>query len=374
MSKSDEEIKYYSLDRILQEDVLYYVIFGERSTGKTYAVKERIVERALKYGEDGAILRRFEIDFKGKRGNILFADIVANGLVEKYSNGEYTDIYYYSGMWYFCSYTEKGVRIKAPTPFCYAFTLASGEHDKSTSYPKVKTILFDEFITRQMYLPNEFVLFQQQISTIVRQRDDVKIFMCGNSVNKYGCIYFKEMGLRHIDEMEQGTIAVYEQGNGLKIAVEYTGHITKSGNKKSDKYFAFDNPQLQMITTGKWEMAMYPHLPYKYKTTDIDFIYFIEYEGKIMQCEVVNLDDGVIFTYVHIKTTPLKEEEGDYIYSTEFNAKPNWKRKITLVTNELERRIYWFYKNEKVFYQDNDVGELMRSYIQWCRVDKGVLN
>ena len=58
----------------------------------------------------------------------------------------------------------------------------------------MKTILFDEFITKGMYLTDEFMAFMNTLSTIIRQRDNVKIFMCGNTVNKFNP-YFEEMGL-----------------------------------------------------------------------------------------------------------------------------------------------------------------------------------
>lgn len=360
------ELQWYSLDRILKEEADYNIIFGERSTGKTYAIKKRIIERAIKYNEDGAVIRRYDVDMKGRRGASLFNDIIQNGILQEL-NSEWTDIWYWGQAWYFCKYDDKHNRIKANEPFCYMFTLASVEHDKSTSYPKVATILFDEFITRQLYLLNEFVLFQNQLSTIIRHRGNVKIFMCGNSVNKYGCIYFKEMGLRHVNEMKEGEIALYTQGK-RKIAVEYTGSVSKEG-KESDKYFTFDNPHLKMITEGSWETAMYPHLIYKYKRKDILFIFFIIFEEQIMQCEIVQLDE-LIFMYVHRKTTELKDTDNDLIYSTEYTAKPNYKRRITQVNDEISRKILWFFNNDRVFYQDNDLGELMRSYFQWCRTEK----
>ena len=128
----------------------------------------------------------------------------------------------------------------------YTFALSEMEHDKSTSYPEITTIVFDEFITRRYYLPDEFVLFLNVLSTIIRQRQNVKIFMLGNTVNKY-CPYFKEMGLKHISNMEQGTIDVYKLGEGqLTIAVEYCSSTAKT--KDSNKYFCFDNSEaVQMI-------------------------------------------------------------------------------------------------------------------------------
>ena len=61
-------------------------------------------------------------------------------------------------------------------PFCYAFALSELEHDKSTAYPNVTTVLFDEFLSRKSYLPDEFVLFMNTLSTIIRERDNVKIY------------------------------------------------------------------------------------------------------------------------------------------------------------------------------------------------------
>ena len=141
----------------------------------------------------------------------------------------------------------------------FAFALTQMEHDKSTSYPDVTTIIFDEFLSRIGYLKDEFMLFMNVVSTIVRQRNDVTIYMLGNTVNKY-CPYFTEMGLTHVDKMEPGTIDVYTYGESkLKVAVEYCKDHNIDG-RKSDSYFAFDNPQLQMITNGVWEVALYPHI------------------------------------------------------------------------------------------------------------------
>ena len=64
-------------------------------------------------------------------------------------------------------------------------------------------------------------MFANVLSTIIRHRNDVKIFMLANTVNKY-CPYFKEMGLKHITEMKQGSIDIYTYGSSdLRVAVEY---------------------------------------------------------------------------------------------------------------------------------------------------------
>lgn len=359
------KIKFYSLKEILKLDATYNMIFGERSNGKTYSVLEYALKNYIEKGEQLAIIRRWEEDYRGKRAHIIWDGIVANGLIEELTDGEFNDVVYRAGQWFLGIRDEKtNAWVTSDTPIAYAFALTATEHDKSTSYPHVTTILFDEFLTRGMYLPDEFVSFMNQISTIVRYRNNVKIFMLGNTVNKYSP-YFKEMGISHIKEMKQGDIDFYRVGDSeLTIAVEWADNLNKKG-KPSDKYFAFDNPKLSMITGGAWEMAVYPHLPFKYKQSDIIFTYFICFEDDILQCEIVN-SDNMLFTYIHRKTTPLKNEDEDLVYTTDYSPRPNFSRKITKPRNELERKIAKFFVEDKVFYQDNEIGEIVRNYINWC--------
>ena len=358
-------MKYYSLKNILAKNAQYNIIFGERSNGKTYAVLKYALEQYVKNGKQTALVRRWQEDFVGKRGDVMFNALVDNDEISKLTNGEWTSVRYYASKWYLCKWDETKTRIDDERPFAYGFAISSMEHDKSTSYPDITTILFDEFITRNVYLNDEFVLFLNVISTIVRHRTDVKIFMLGNTVNKY-CPYFNEMGLKHIAKMEQGKIDVYEYGDsGLRVAVEYAGTSKRKG-KPSDLYFAFDNKKLKMITSGVWEIDIYPHCPVKFKPKDISFTYFIIFDDNVLQCEIVCLEN-MSFTFIHRKTTPLKDEDHDLIYSTEFDPRPNYKRRITHPTSEIEKRITSYYIKDKVFYQDNDVGEVVRNYLQWSK-------
>ena len=365
--------KYYSLDEIKKEHAHYNLIFGERSNGKTFAVLSEIVSNYYKYGKQGAYIRRMSEDFTGKRGATLFEALIdsdGKNTISELTEGYWTSVYYYGSRWYLCNYVEKDngeyERETDETPFCYGFAISATEHEKGVGYPNITTVCFDEFITRQVYLRDEFILFMNTLSTIIRQRDDVIIYMLGNTVNKY-CPYFKEMGLRHIDKMTQGTIDVYAinhvDGKQLRIAVEYCKPNTKG--KKSDFYFSFDNDKLQMITRGMWEIDIYPHCPCKYKPKDILFTYFIEFEGSLLQCEIIQTNE-LYFTYIHLKTTPLKNPYGDLIYSTKHDVRPNWRRKITTPYSDIEKRVYTFFKNEKVFYQDNEIGEIVRNYLMWC--------
>lgn len=353
--------QFYNLDRILKRKADYNLIFGERSNGKTYAALKYGMEQFIKTGKQMAYIRRWREDLRGKRAESLFANHTANGLITELSDGKYNEVFYMSNKWFLSFYdAEKNKRYPCEIPFCYGFSLSEQEHEKSSSYPNVTTIVFDEFLTRRYYLPDEFMLLMNLLSTIIRQRDDVKVFMLGNTVNKF-CPYFTEMGLKQIPVMEQGTIDIYRFGEkGATVAVEYCSTIVHE--KASNKYFCFDNQNLQMITGGKWELAIYPHLPTKYKPSDVLFVYYIKFNDTILQGNIIQVGNEN-FTYIHAKTTPIKDEDNSLIYSLEMNGKPNYKRKLLSTASYIEQQVARYFAIDKVFYQDNEIGEIVRNYL-----------
>lgn len=363
MKKKESESKYYSLKGILQKNADYNMIFGERSNGKTYAALEYGIKRYLECGEQMAYIRRWREDLRGKRAESLFANHVANGVIEKLTKGRFNEVFYYSGKWFLSFYNEETKkRVPDDRPFCYGFCLSEQEHEKSSSYPNVTTVVFDEFLTRRYYLPDEFMLFMNMLSTIIRQRDNVKVFMLGNTVNRY-CPYFEEMGLKQVPTMNQGSIDVYKFGeHGAIVAVEYCATIETAGKKQSNKYFCFDNANLQMITGGKWELAVYPHLPTKYKPENVLFVYYIKFGESLLQGNIIQVGDEM-FTYIHQKTTPIKDEQNSLIYSLDMNGRPNYKRKLLSTATPIEANVARFFAIEKVFYQSNEIGEVVRNYI-----------
>lgn len=358
-------MKYYSLNKINKKNATYNVIFGERSNGKTYATLKQALENYFNDGSQFAYIRRWSVDVQPKRMNNLFNAIIEDGYLEKLSGGKFTAIFYRTGRFYLCTYNDKGKPIYNEEDIIgYAFSLSENEHNKANSYPRVTTIIFDEFLTNKIYLPDEFILFMNTVSTIVRQRTNVKIYMLGNTVNKY-CPYFKEMGLTNILSMKQGSIDVYTYGETkLKVAVEYAD--SKKKFKKNNFYFAFNNPKLKMITGGAWELNIYPHAPVKWLPKNIMFTYFIDFNDNIYQCEIINKDNNV-FTYIHEKTTPIKNPDKDIIYTLDYNPKINYNINILKPLTDYQNKITWFYTHDRVYYQDNNVGDAINNYLKICK-------
>ena len=359
-------MKFYDVRDTLKAypNAHYYVIYGERSNGKTYSSLDYALENYLTDGEQFAYVRRWGEDIRKKQLSQLFAAHADNGRIGKLTKDAWTGMDYTGNKFRLTKSDEDG-KLTISEDICgYAFDLNSMEHYKSISFPRVTTIIFDEFLSRNGYLPNEFILFTNVISTIVRQRNNVKIIMLGNTVNR-SCPYFQEMGLSHVKEQEPGTVDVYHYGSsGLEVIAEYCSPTAKRGGKKSDVYFAFDNPELQMITQGAWEIAIYPHKPCKFAPKDIDCLFFIEFENDMLQCECVSMDTGP-FIFIHRKTTPIKKPDEDIVYTTRPSEKWNYRMCLTKQTDKFSHTIMNFFRENRVFYADNEVGEIVRNYLIW---------
>lgn len=366
------KFKFYDIRRLFKAypECQYYVIIGERSNGKTFSTLDYCIENYVKTGETFAYVRRFAEDVKKSMMNQLFSGHENLGRISELTDGEWTNIDCTAAAFRFMRQDEER---KTPTysdPIGYVFSLAQSQRYKSISYPTVSTIVFDEFMSRNGYIPNEFALFTELLSTIIRQRENVRIVMLGNTVNRYSP-YFEQMGLKHVSEQEQGTTEVYVYGDtALRVAVEYCKH--EKGTKGGLTYFAFDNPQLEMIRSGAWEMAIYPHLEHGYKPKDVAARFWIEFGRDILRGDIV-CDDNGLYMFIFPSKEPVRDSEGNInkkigdsiVYTTFPSTHQNFLFALQHHNDRLSALIMDLYEAGKVFYANNTDGEVFRNFVMW---------
>ena len=361
---------------IMHPDAIYYIVIGKRSNGKTFSVIELMLKEFISSDEKnkGAIIRRYDDDLKPSNFDSLLEMFTDNdelgNYIEKLTKGKYNDYIYRSRRFYLCYTNENNEVERTSEVFLYCFALTGVEHKKSTSYPNVTNILFDEMLAMGYYLIDEWTLFTNTLSTIVRKDSKAKIFLCGNTINKFDCPYAKEMGLTHFTKMKAGTIDVYHYGNSaLKVVVEMCDNPVKKYD--SDVYFAFDNPSLKMITEGEWTINIHPHLPsnvsFVYK--DIVYTFYIRFAGETVEGNLINVNNE-LFVFYHPKTTPIDDNNGTrIIYQRESDSAFNVREKMTIDPSPVSKTLMYLLKLNKWFYNDNETGELVASYMRFCGVE-----
>ena len=158
---------YYSLQRVLSFNALINLIIGERGVGKSYSAKKHVINRFIKHDEEFVYLRRYKTELKTSVPK-FFDDINANNEFKGHDMKVKNNLFYIDD------------KIAG-----YALPLSTANILKSTSFAKVKTIIFDEFIIDKgcyHYLQNEVEQFLDIIETVGRLRD-IKVFMLGNAIS-----------------------------------------------------------------------------------------------------------------------------------------------------------------------------------------------
>ena len=359
--------KYYSYSKIDKLKATYNLIIGQRSNGKTFGACRKIIDTYIKDGKPSAYIRRMEEMIRPTHLAGLFNPHLEH--IEEITEHRYNHVVYWQHKFYLARFDEddKGKWVKTAqdlNPFCLTYAISTAETTKGTDPGEVSMILFDEFITRQFYLANEFVKYQNLLSSIIRDRPNVKIYMLANTVSKH-CPYFRDMGLYRIAQQEQGTIDVYTMGkSGTKIAVEYCS--PSKATQKISKYFAFDNPQLDMITKGSWEIAMYRHAPEQLSNYEIILTFFVVFDGKTVQGDIYLYKDNPLIFW-HPKTTPIKDPDNTIIYSEDHeDGNPLHQMDLRAAQTRAQKVIYSLCQQRKTFFADNETGEIIANWAKFA--------
>ena len=365
---------YFDVRNVISKvpDAQIYMFIGERSNGKTYSSLSYALDRYIESGERFAYVRRLSESIRQKYMRELFNGNYATGDVERHLKQKGLDgIRFWTGCFYPTVSGEKGKREMLEEPMGYTFAINTWETSKGASFPEVTTIIFDEFLTRQYYLPNEPTLFENLVSSIVRQRDNVKIIMLANTVS-WAAPYFNEWGLNHVRDMKQGSFDVYQTGdNTRKIVVCYTEH---AGAKSSDVYFNYDNPRSRMITDGVWETAMYPPIPDISGWDKGEPAYIQSLDGWTVKLQPAVTPDGLEVLLVFdngrtiLSTKPPyidKKYQDRIVYSDYFLPCANCKLAISKHNDPYSKFVLQCLKQGRVFYQNNTVGENVRNYLKF---------
>lgn len=215
-------MKYYSDENIKAQEALYNIIFGGRSNGKSTAICKSLIDDHMnhKIKKFGRVLR-FITD---ARDDLMNAWFQSDYLME-YTRDTYGKEVWYDGQqWYFIKSGEDPYSRKTLKDyFGRVFILNTEYKYKSAQFPDINRLIMEEFVLLNSadYLPIEFELFMSLISTINRDRDDLNVWLIGNTLNKANP-YFEGLGI-NIDKLHiyPGQIRTLRNHYGVKYAIEY---------------------------------------------------------------------------------------------------------------------------------------------------------
>lgn len=351
---------YINIPSLYSLNADVYIVFGERSAGKTYSVFKGLFDDYNATGAQFVYMRTRE-DYL-IRGRAWGAVANIKPYVEKTLWKEEANLNYYSGVY---RKQELGRNNKwIYSPCGYSSSIASWMKYKGNGYDSVKTIFFDEFIEDDTttIIPlstNEFLKgYSQQLSTIIRRRKDVKVVACANSINPKSPLFvYYNIDAR---KLEQGKVYIFNRkldDDNLKICVLYTeppkhAHVSKH-------LAVYESQTTDMTITGAWQENIYPDI---YKS--LSWKWYAELSKKTNRIYIE--DFGITVILPHIERCPLVIVSGKY------------KAKTTLQTTELylpstQRVIQWllYYKRtSQICANTKNASEKFNDLIKRLIIDK----
>lgn len=352
---------FYSTEKIDKKGADINIIFGERGPGKTFALLEKAVRHYWETGRQSAYIRRLKDEIDGEKKTDIFEGVVSVGKISEITEDTWDNVVVRGSKVYLAKYDSDADSMKKdPTPFMHIFAISQQAKYKSTNFPEVDIIILDEFLTRDGEIVGEWSKYQNLLSTIIRRRDDVKIYLLGNTVNR-DSVYFENYGIRDtVRKMKPGDLKTVKSQGGALLAIEYTKPLTAA--QKSAKYFDFGDSVGQMIMEGGWETERYPRPP-KFDKKDIYFTYFIIYLDRVLQVDMVATSEK-LFSVVHRKTTAIKDPDRDYIFSLRYDPRTNWHVKMNRKYDKMSQPIYDDIQGARVYFTDADTGEAFKNFYE----------
>lgn len=212
---------FWDIEKVLNKNRLINMCLGGRGIGKTYGCKKYVLENFIERGEEFIYLRRNStelVDVKAK----FFKDM----------NEVFNDLKIES-------YRIDGDTILINDKVAgYFKSLSKQQNQKSSPLPDVTTIIFDEVLICEngfkRYLKNELMHFYEFLSTVIRWRDNCKVFLLSNALTSYNP-YFDAFKIP-LPDLENGQSIVCKGDILLQIFTD-TEFSEMANNTRIGKFF-----------------------------------------------------------------------------------------------------------------------------------------
>ncbi|QXG07745.1 terminase [Curtobacterium phage Pize] len=172
---------FYSFAKLDSFNAIYNFALGGRGIGKTHGRKVKAVTAALDKGHEFIFMRRYQEEVKSAQRTFM-DDMQARGLFDEYDFRMQGYMLQASGIEF------RDDKKREWRTLGYFIALSTAQRYKGTSFPKVRTIIYDEFIIEKgnmHYLPDEATVFANFYSTVDRWRteDELKAYFLANTVS-----------------------------------------------------------------------------------------------------------------------------------------------------------------------------------------------
>lgn len=361
-------MNYYSarpiLDYAKSINCPFVGIAGGKGNGKTYDIIRIGLNERIKNGYIMRYLRRYAESIKPKAIQSLCKP--HRQTLINLTEGKFNDFNYYQNRFWLVRRDDTGKIVeKDNEPFIVCNALNSVEAFTGTDEGECSMIFYDEFLSREKELSDEYYNLMIFHSNCIRNRVNkwTPLVLVGNTVTRNSCL-ITEFGVNLYD-MKKGEITVVKNSKGeAKIVFEYCDEVEVMQEAADVYYNRFnDNDRIKMIYKGDWTIGNYPHTNKQIvnSSTMLVRIKIIAPSNRAICFEFRMYNDRFLFGYVRNYDNDLLPKlctliNKDMILKNDvFNYLP--QRGIFL-------RFISLVYTRNVFFENCEVGEQFRDFLK----------
>lgn len=347
-------------------------IAGQKSNGKTFGALRKGLELylGLECPEYKGRVIRYARRHKEtvKRNNLISLFKPHLRWIESVTNGEYDDYTMVGRRFHLCRRNDDGKVVKRDkNPFCIVNSLSTWENDSGADEGEACLIVYDEAISREKALPNEYDSLMKFRSNCMRDRTDYycPVVLIGNTVTR-DCELLEEFGVnlwKLGDEM-QGRIQYIQNRKGqTNMIFEWCGAVGITQEIR-EYYDRFDNEKTKMITDGVFELGQYKTMSLSRALLHTDCLLkvcFVHQQFKLIARYFQYRSTGDIF--IHIDVIEHADDCDLYINPAAITCNGIVLNYFDNNAAEVFRELY---DTNNIVFASSKIGDMYRSFAQIC--------
>lgn len=354
---------YYDVNPILnlgeKKKCPTVVIVGGKGNGKTFGILAKYLVEFLKTGRVLRYLRRYRESITPKAIQSLLKPQRQNLI--NLSKGKYNDFTYYRSRFYLVRKDELGNTVeKKQEPFIVCSALNAVESFTGADEGECSAIFFDEFLSREKELQDEFTTLMIFHDNAVRNRIDkyTPLILVGNTVSRNSTLA-RDFGI-DLYSINQGEVtSVYNSKKEIIALVEHCPPVQVMEDAGNAFYKRYETSKIKMIYTGDWSVGNYPRIKKRYiDSSDVFFRFLVKSPSKPLLITLRQYHNYV-FGYV----SEFKDEAFDMILTTEVT--PIGVNIINYFASKVRcfSILGYLMVRKHLYFESGEVGELYRDFL-----------
>lgn len=288
---------YYDIKQLIAKgkelDAPFISAIGGKGNGKTFSSIDYAIREFFEINRPFVYLRRLDKMTQKTAIQTLLNPHLQT--IINLSHGRYNNVRYRSGTFEVIRKSPDGKKVDDSAVICFCRALSNIESQTGADFGEISCVIYDEFLSREHELPDEFNKMMIAHNNYTRNRTHyyIPFILLGNTVSRDNVI-LTQFGV-DARTLKQGEItAIYNTKHEIRLLIEYCARIDIMMSADEKYYARFENERINMITNGSWTVSQYKTYPYNINALESVITYRFIHDKIIVDCRICSFRNNYI--------------------------------------------------------------------------------